>query len=174
MEMNISLNTLFYISKCLLKYPTHTNFFVQSFYAGETNVTKFSEQLNICMVFVTFCYKYFTFCKKYITVNLSQIVGGIKMLDMFATVSTLLLLVTILYWAYFLDKNKNDERGDQIVGKAAKISFSSLFVIMGFITIFYYNERITPDFLFDYMIIGLSVGALIHAVSLFLYDRKYQ
>ncbi|MEK4627763.1 MAG: hypothetical protein ABS862_08520 [Carnobacterium inhibens] len=96
------------------------------------------------------------------------------MLDMFATVSTLLLLVTILYWAYFLDKNKNDERGDQIVGKAAKISFSSLFVIMGFITIFYYNERITPDFLFDYMIIGLSVGALIHAVSLFLYDRKYQ
>lgn len=96
------------------------------------------------------------------------------MIGTLATVSILLLLLSLLYWAHFLDKNKNDERGDQIVGKAAKISFSSLFVIMGFITVFYYNENITPEFLFDYMTIGLSVGVLIHTVSLFLYNRKYQ
>lgn len=102
-----------------------------------------------------------------------KLIGGIKMLDTIATVSTILLVATLIYWASFLDKNKNDERGDQIVGKAAKISFSSLFVIMGVIIVFYYNENITQNSLFDYMIIGLTVGALIHAVSLFLYNRKY-
>lgn len=96
------------------------------------------------------------------------------MLNTFTTVSVCLLAVTLLYWFHFLDKNRKDERGDQIVGKSAKISFSSLFVIMGFIAIFYYTETITPDIVFDYILIGLSIGALIHTVSLFLYDRKYQ
>ncbi|MBD8038710.1 hypothetical protein H9635_18355 [Solibacillus sp. A46] len=96
------------------------------------------------------------------------------MLDTLTTVSGFLLLATIFYWFHFLDKNKNDERGDHIVGKAAKISFSSLFVIMGIITVFYTTEAITADNLFNYMLIGLSVGTLIHTVSLFLYDRKYQ
>lgn len=96
------------------------------------------------------------------------------MLDSYTTISVYLLIATLFYWFHFLDKNKNDERGDQIVGKAAKISFSSLFVIMGFISIFYYTETITPDILFDYMLIGLSIGSLIHTVSLFLYNRKYQ
>ncbi|EEL64063.1 hypothetical protein CON48_29325 [Bacillus thuringiensis] len=94
------------------------------------------------------------------------------MLSIFAKISSAILLISIFYWAYYLDKNKKDERSEQILGKASKYSFLFTYISLGFFAIFYLNGHISPNNLFDLIIVLIAVMSLINTLSIFVYNKK--
>ncbi|MCI4251490.1 hypothetical protein MRP26_21410 [Bacillus sp. CCB-MMP212] len=94
------------------------------------------------------------------------------MLTIFAKISTAILLMSIAYWMYYLDKNKKDERGEQVVGRASKYAFLFSYILLGFFAILHLNGYILVDEIFNFLVIIISIMAFINSLLIFVFNKK--
>lgn len=94
------------------------------------------------------------------------------MLTVIAKIGTAVLLLSIFYWAHYVDKNKKDERSEKIIGKSSKYSFSFTYILLGFFSIFYLNGYIDPKNVFNFLVIIIALMSLVNSLFIFILNKK--